>query len=108
MAEHNIRPGRGSTDKSRDQFLDVFFSRNTGDTSAIPDSSPYSDEHLADYPLVVNIRFVKGYLTTKGYVVTAETAPVGGSQPSKIVALTCGPKGKRSHGEAGMLSCSLA
>jgi TonB family protein len=57
------------------------------------EASRLPDKHLADYPLVLDIRFAKGKLTADGYVVTAEASLAGGTT-GKVIALTCGPKGK--------------
>lgn len=57
------------------------------------EASRLRDKHLADYPLVLDIKFVKGKLTADGYVVTAEASLAGGTI-GKVIALTCGPKGK--------------
>ena len=52
----------------------------------------FPDKHLGNYPLRLDVRFVKGKLTDDGYVVTAEASLVGGT-PGKVIALTCGPRG---------------
>jgi TonB family protein len=58
------------------------------------EGSRVPDKHAADYPLVVDIVFVKGMLTAEGYVVTAEASIAAGAQSRQVVAMTCGPKGR--------------
>jgi len=60
------------------------------------DGEPFQlpQKHAADYPLLLQLRFVTGKRSAHGYVVTAEATIAGGAQPGKVIALTCGPKAK--------------
>ena len=55
---------------------------------------PLPQKYAADYPLLIDLRFVRGTSLVDGYCVTAEGSVIAGGQPDKAVALTCGPKGK--------------
>lgn len=56
------------------------------------EASRLPDKHLADYPLALDIRFVKGKLTADGYVVTAEACLAGGTT-GKVIASPRDPAG---------------
>lgn len=60
------------------------------------DGEPFqlAQKHAGDYPLRLQLRFVTGKRSREGYVVTAEATIAGDPQPGKVIALTCGPKGK--------------
>jgi hypothetical protein len=66
-------------------------------SSGVPsglDGEPFQlpQKHAADYPLLLQLRFVTGNRSTEGYVVTAEATIAGNPQPGKVIAMTCGPK----------------
>ncbi|MBZ5704598.1 MAG: energy transducer TonB [Acidobacteriia bacterium] len=60
------------------------------------DGEPFQlpQKHPADYPLLLQLRFVTGKRSAEGYVVTAEATIAGDAQPGKVIAMTCGPKAK--------------
>jgi TonB family protein len=60
------------------------------------DSAPskLAHKHAADYPLLLKPRFATGKSSVDGYVVTAEATVAEGAEPGKVIAISCGPKGK--------------
>jgi TonB family protein len=60
------------------------------------DGEPFQlpQKHAADYPLLLQLRFVTGKRSAEGYVVTAEATIARDEQPGKVIAMTCGPKAK--------------
>ena len=60
------------------------------------DGEPFQlpQKYSVEYPLHLQLRFVIGKRSEKGYVVTAEATILGDAHPSKVMEITCGPKGK--------------